>query len=227
MGRGIGRPTPALGVALVALFVALGSSVYAASGGIDGHSVKPKSLPGNRLVPGSLAANRLAPGTIPGSRLAPQSVTGSQVAAATLGQVPNATHADRADSARDAGQALYALGAGDAASVDGHIAGCRPGTRAFAGACWEEGFSEAAVEAPEAAAACAKRGGELPSSLALVAFASQPGIGIALEGEWTMEVEEVSGPNQYDVVIVSPPATIHWSLPDKPKKYRCVLPLLS
>jgi hypothetical protein len=171
-------------VAVTALFVALGGSVYAASG-IDGRSIRPKSLPGNRIVPGSVAADRLKAGTLPGNRLAPQSVTGAQVDAATLGQVPSAVHADRADSAREAGKALYAVSAGDAGSVNGHVAACLAGTRAFAGDCWQAGFSEAAVTAAEAAVGCADAGGELPSALTLVAFAKQPGIGIATDGEWT------------------------------------------
>ena len=224
MGRGSGRPSPAMVVALVALFVALGGSVYAASG-IDGHSIRPKSLPGNRLLPGSVAADRLKPG-IPGSRLAPQSVTGAQIDAATVGQVPSAARAERAESAREAGKALYAAGAGDAASVNGHVAGCRAGTRAFAGACWQLDFSEAALTAAAAAAGCANEGGELPSALTLAAFEKQPGIGIATEGEWTKDLEEVSGPDLFDVVIVSPPATIEWEVPTNTKKYRCVLPLL-
>lgn len=212
-------------VAVAALFVALGGSVYAASG-IDGRTIRPKSIPGNRLVPGSLAADRLKPGTIPGDRLAPESVTGRQVDARTLGQVPSAVHADQAGSARDANRALFAQSAGDAGSVNGHVATCPASTRSFAGACWQLVFSEATASAPAAAAACASQGGELPSALALVAFSKQPGIGIATEGEWTSEVEEVSGPDLYDVVIVTPPATINWAVPTKLKNYRCVLPLL-
>ena len=57
-------------VACLALIVALGGSVYAAAK-IDGHSVKPKSLPGNRLERASLPGNRLQPGTLRGGRIAP------------------------------------------------------------------------------------------------------------------------------------------------------------
>jgi hypothetical protein len=226
MVRGGRRLTPAMVIAVIALFVALGGSVYAASA-IDGHSVKPKSLPGNRLVPGSVAANRLKAGTLPGNRLAPQSVTGAQVDAATLGQVPNAVHADRADSAREAGRALYASGAGDAGSVNGHVAGCLGGTRAFAGACWQAGFSEAAVTAVEAATGCADQGGELPSALMLAAFAKQPGVGIATEGEWTTNITEVSKPDGYAVAFVSGSGQIDRAVATELKKYRCVLPLLA
>jgi hypothetical protein len=224
MVRGGRRPAPALVVAVIALFVALGGSVYAASG-IDGHSIRPKSLPGNRLVPGSVTANRLA-GSLPGGRLAPQSVTGAQVDAATLGQVPSAVQADRADSAREAGKALYASSAGDAARVNGHLAGCLTGTRAFAGACWQTGFSATAATAAEAALGCAGQGGELPSALTLVAFAKQPGIGIATDGEWTQNVVTAAGPDLYSVVIVTNTGQIDRSPASEPKKYRCVLPLL-
>lgn len=225
MVRGGRRPTPAMVVAVIALFIALGGSVYAASG-IDGHSIRPKSLPGNRLVPGSVAANRLQAGTLPGDRLAPQSVTGTQVDAATLGQVPSAVHADRADSAREAGKALYASGAGDAASVNGRVAGCPAGTRAFAGACWQVGFSAAAVTAAEAAAGCANAGGELPSALTLAAFAKQEGIGIATDGEWTQDIPGFTGPNVYEVIFVSPGPVVDATFSTNTKKYRCVLPLL-
>ncbi len=58
MLKGLGRRTPALVIAGVALFAALGGTVYAAAR-IDGHSIKPKSMPGNRLALGSVPANRL------------------------------------------------------------------------------------------------------------------------------------------------------------------------
>jgi hypothetical protein len=153
-------------------------------------------------------------------------VTGAQVDAATLGQVPSAVRADRADSAREAGKALYAAGAGDAASVNGHVAGCLAGTRAFAGACWQTGFSETAVTAVEAATGCADAGAELPPALGLVAFAKQPGIGIATDGEWTPNIATVSGPDVYSVVFVTDAGQIDRAPAMELKKYRCVLPLL-
>jgi len=225
MGRGIRRQGPALVVAIAALVAALGGSVYAATK-IDGHSVKVGSLPGNRLVSRSLPANRLAPGTIPANRLAPGSLTGKQVDAATLGQVPSAVHADQADSAREAGNARFATAAGNAASVNGHVAGCAPGTRAFAGACWEVSFSQASATAPMAARACAERGGELPDALALLVFAQQPGIGIAAEGEWSGDVSTFAGPNVYGVTTVTPAGKIDSAPQTDDLNYRCVYPVL-
>jgi hypothetical protein len=227
MARGLRRQGPALVVACVALFAALGGTVYAAKGKIDGKTIKVKSLPGNRLAPGSLPGNRLQPGALTGSALAPGSVTGIQVDASTLGQVPSAVHADTAESARDAQTALNAVNAVDATRVNGHSAGCTPPARFFAGACWQAGSSEAAVSAPAAALACATQGGELPGALALAAFSQQPGIALAAGDEWTGDIPSVSGSDLYAVVTVSASAAISSALSTAAKKYRCVIPLVS
>lgn len=177
-------------------------------------------------MPRSLPANRLAPGTIPADRLAPGSLTGKQVDAATLGQVPSAAHADRADSAREAGSARFAAAADNAVSVNGHVAGCQPGTRAFAGACWETSFSPATATAPLAALVCAERGGELPDPLALLALAQQPGIAIAAEGEWTSDISTLVGTNSYAVTTILAGGDVDKALSTEAKRYRCVFPIL-
>ena len=65
MRQGIWRNSPALIVAAIALFVALGGSVYAAKKAkINGKAIRAKSIPGNRLKPRSIAANRLKPGVL-------------------------------------------------------------------------------------------------------------------------------------------------------------------
>jgi hypothetical protein len=225
MSRCLSR-SPALVVASIALFAALGGTVYAAKK-IDGRSIKVKSLPGNRLAPGSVPGNRLKPGAIPGNRLAPASITGNQIDAATLGQVPSAVHADNADSARDAETALHAVSAIDATRVNGHSAGCGVTTRFFAGACWQTGSSNAAVTAPAAAISCATQGGELPSALALAAFSQQPGIGLAAGDEWTGDIASYTALNAYSVATVSSSAEVGSSVSSATKKYRCVIPLVS
>jgi hypothetical protein len=226
MIRALRRPSPALVVASIALFAALAGSVYAA-GRISGRSIAVRSLPGNRLVPGSVPANRLRPGAIPGSVLAPGSITGVQVDVRTLGQVPSAIHADTADSAERAARAEQAQNAVDAETVNGHSAGCRQGTRPFAGACWQTASSEAAVTATAAAASCATQGGELPEALALAAFSQQPGIALAAGDEWSSSVMNVSGPDLYAVVTVSVSAVVSSAGSTATRKYRCVIPLLS
>lgn len=225
MSRGFRRPGPALVVASVALFLALGGAVYAAER-IDGKAIKLRSLPGNRLVPNSVSGDRLKAATIQGSRLAPKSITGTQVDAATLGQVPNAVHADNADSAHDAETALNAVNAVTAEAVGGHRAGCKGGTRPFAGACWQTASSEAAATATAAAESCAAEGGELPEALVLAAFSEQPQIELAEGDEWTSDIPTISGSDVYGVVTVSGSANINFAPSTGEHKYRCVIPLV-
>jgi hypothetical protein len=225
MFRGARRQAPALIVASIALIAALTGSVYAA-GRINGHSIKPKSLPGNRLAPGSVPGNRLKPGALPGDRLAPGSITGIQIDAATLGQVPSAAHADSADSARDAGTALNAANAENARTVNGYEAGCKSETRRFAGACWQVTSGETALNAPDAAVACASQGGELPDALSLAAFSQQPGITLASGDEWSGDIPVVTSDDLYAVVAVSSAGEIKSALSTATKKFRCVIPLL-
>jgi hypothetical protein len=227
MLRGLRRHSAALPIACAALFVALGGSVWAATR-IDGHSIRAGSLPGNRLVPGSLPGNRLRVGAIPASRLfAPGSITGTQVDAATLGQVPSAVRADSADKAQQAARALHADSASNAERLNGHSAGCEAGLRPFAGACWQLEHSATALEAPEAAAACAEVGGELPAALTLAAFAAEPGVALAVGDEWTGDLTNFSGLNKYGVMIVSAEGKIDMVVPTATKKFRCVIPLVS
>lgn len=222
MFRGLRRQSPALPIACVALFVALGGSVYAASK-IDGRQVRVASLPGDRLVPRSVPGNRLRPGELPGNRLAPGSVTGLQIDAASLAEVPSAS---RADSARRAATALNAENAENAERLNGHSAGCGGGTRAFAGACWQLEHSKAALAAPAAAVTCATQGGELPGALELAAFSQQAGITLAVGDEWSGDIVSYTGIDAYSVATVSAAAKIDSALPTDTRKFRCVLPLV-
>lgn len=239
MRQGMRGGWAALAVAGLALFVALGGSVYAATRGkIEGRVVKVKSLPGNRLKLRSVPGNRLKPHSIPASGLTPGALgevllatplTGAEINETTLGQVPRATHAETADyatSAGDAQTALHAVDAIDAQRVNGHSAGCLPSTLAFAGACWQASPSEAAATAPQAAIECAKQGGTLPDALELAAFALQPGINLDPGDEWSGDIPVVSGENVYAVVTVSAAGVIDSNLSTATHKYRCVIPLV-
>jgi hypothetical protein len=70
-------------IACLALFVALGGSVYAA-GKISGKQIKKGSLPGNRIKPKTIAANRIKPKALTGSQVKPQSLTAKQINQKTL-----------------------------------------------------------------------------------------------------------------------------------------------
>jgi hypothetical protein len=229
MRQGIGRPSPALVIATIALFVALGGTVYAA-GKISGRAIKVKSLPGNRLKPRSVPANRLAPGALHGVVNPNALITGAEINELTLGQVPEAAHAETAGSAQSAVEAetaQNAVNAVNASTVNGHSAGCLPGTQPFAGACWQSSAAGTAVTAPAAAASCAAQGGTLPEALQLAAFSQQPGVTLAAGDEWSSDVTNVSGTNLYGVVTVSASGVVDVVVSTNTKKFRCVIPLLT
>lgn len=235
MRQGIWRHSPALVVSVLALFVALGGSVYAAKKArINGQSIRAKSIPGNRLKPRSIAADRLKPGVLRGDSAATGPLTGADINELTLGQVPDATHAETADSAQsavDAQTALNAVNAVDAKTVNGHSVGCLPGTRAFAGACWESS-SSSAVNAPTAARKCAARGGTLPEALQLAAFGEEDGVNLDPGDEWSSDIVSFTFEDVYAVAIVSPDSKIGSGLFNskgtmETHSYRCVIPLLT
>jgi hypothetical protein len=222
------RPSPALVVSLIALFVALGGTVYAAAGKIDGKTVKTKSLPGNRLKPGSVPGNRLKANVLQGYVRAP--ITGKEIDEKTIGTVASADYAETAGKAQNADFAqtsLNAVNAVDASTVNGHSAGCQAGTRFFAGACWQSSSSENSVTAPEAALACASLGAELPEALQLAAFALQEGVVLDAGDEWSSDITNVSGPNTYDVVTTSDSGDINAPISTSHHHYRCVIPLVT
>jgi hypothetical protein len=211
-------------VACLALFVALGGTVLAATK-IDGRTIKVKSLPGNRLKVGSLPGNRLSPGTIPGNRLASKSITGAQIDIATLGQVPTADHATSADTARRAESATAADHAADATKINGRSVGCDEGQREFAGACWDIQVSRTAVGLLDAASQCAAEGGELPRAIALHVFIQQPGVQIGAVGEWTNEAT-ASDPASFGALVLEADGILKGVLAASARQYRCVTPLL-
>jgi hypothetical protein len=212
-------------IACLALFVALGGTVLAATK-IDGRTIRVKSLPGNRITVGSLPGNRLQQGTIPGSRLAPGSVKAKQIDVGSLGPVPSATHADAADTARRAQTAIAAEHAADASTVNGRRVGCRAGTREFAGACWDVNPSTAALTAPEAVAACAARGGELPEGLDLMEFDALPDVQLGVGGEWLRQIF-FSSETSYGVFVLMNDGHFVPEGPTAQHQFRCVTPLLN
>jgi len=231
MGQGKRLPSPALVVSTLALFVALGGTVYAAQK-LNGRAIKVKSLPGNRLKLGSVPANRLKPGTLGAAGLAQPGgpITGAEIDELSLGQVPEAAHAETAEFAQAAGEAqtaLNAVNAVNASTVNGHSAGCLPGTQQFAGACWQSLASETALSAPAAATSCAAQGGALPEALQLAAFSQQPGVTLANGNEWSSDIPVVSAPGLYGVVTVAASGEVASDGATNTHKFRCVIPLLT
>src|SRR4051794_9197650 len=85
------RPSPALVISMLALFVALGGSAYAAT------KIGTKNIKNNAIT-----ASKIKKNAVTTAKIKNGAVTGAKVNAATLGTVPNATHASTADSASKA-----------------------------------------------------------------------------------------------------------------------------
>jgi hypothetical protein len=85
------RPSPALVISVIALFVALGGTGYAASQ-ISGKSLKNSSVAGKKLK------NQ----TITGAKVKHDSLTGTEIQESTLGTVPSASSATSAANASNA-----------------------------------------------------------------------------------------------------------------------------
>src|SRR5690348_15207995 len=97
-------PSPAMVVALIALFVALGGTGYAVSAlpkdsvgspQLRDRGVKEADLGNKAVVTGKLAdqavtREKLTPGAVSGDRVAPDSLGGAQIDESTLGRVPSA-----------------------------------------------------------------------------------------------------------------------------------------
>lgn len=82
------RPSPALVIAMIALFVALGGTGYAAS-----------QLNGKSLKNGSVTGKKLKNKTITGAKVKPDTLTGQQIKESSLGTVPSAANATNAVNA--------------------------------------------------------------------------------------------------------------------------------
>jgi len=70
-------------IACLALFVALGGTVYAA-GKISGKQIRASSLPGNRIKPRTITGNRVKAKTLTGRQIKKHSLTGREINQGTL-----------------------------------------------------------------------------------------------------------------------------------------------
>src|ERR1700742_5292594 len=106
----IGRPSPAMVVAIVALIAALSGSAYAALGK---NSVGTRQLKAKSVTSGKIANN-----AVTSAKVAQNSLTGADINLAALGTVPSATSA---------------ASAGNSNTVGGHAAVCPGGTTLIRG----------------------------------------------------------------------------------------------
>jgi hypothetical protein len=121
MERYLGRLSPSLVISLVALFVALGGTTYAATS-LPKNSVGPKQLKKNAVT-----AAKIKNGAVTAAKINPTGLT-----------VPSARHATTADTATDAGHAATAGTASPSGGAGGVLAGSYPNPSFAEPEAWHE-----------------------------------------------------------------------------------------
>jgi len=158
MRQRIGRPSPALVIAMVALITSLTGSAWAAFGDqafrrnkkprIAKNSVGTRQLKAKAVRTGKIARN-----AVNSAKVKNNSLTGADINVNKIGVVPSAisaAHASNADT----------LGAN-------HGAACPPGSTLIRGLCFDLALNPAVGGVKSAATACAAKGGYLPTPMEL------------------------------------------------------------
>jgi hypothetical protein len=107
------RPSPALVISLIALFVALGGTGYAAL------KLPKNSVGSKQLKKNAVTSSKIKAGAITGAKVKNGSLTGADIQLGALGTVPSATNAANATNAGHASSADNATHAGNADTVGG------------------------------------------------------------------------------------------------------------
>ena len=105
------RPSPALVISLIALFVSIGGVGYAASK-IGTNDLKNGAVTSKKLHRNAVKRPKIKGNAVNGAKVEDDSLTGDDIQESTLGQVPSAKTADSATSADDA-QTLDGMKSGD------------------------------------------------------------------------------------------------------------------
>jgi hypothetical protein len=202
----IGRPSPAMVIAVVALVCALTGTAWAALGK---NSVGSRQLKSKAVTTGKIANN-----AINGSKVANGSLSGEDINVAALGPVPKATSAD---SAANAG------------TVGGHAASCPGGTILIRGVCFDAQAGPVVSDQNAAADACAAKGGWLPSPMDLYSTRGvlNLGTGSGADHQFTNAVyaDPTSGTN-YSTVVVDGSGKIIQQATSAPGRYTCAYTLV-
>lgn len=205
MKVGIGRPSPAMVVALIALIAALSGSAYAA---IARNSVGTRQLKASSVTTGKIANN-----AINGAKVADGSLTGTDINLGALGTVPSATSAQSA---------------GNADTVDGHSVSCPAGTILIRGICFDSTSNPEAPTLQAATEGCAARGGWLPTPMELYSIRSivNLGTGIGVNHQYTDTYYNGPGTSAYRTIVIDGTGALKELEPNQPSRYVCAYPLV-
>jgi hypothetical protein len=201
----IGRPSPALAVALLALVLALSGTAYAALGK---NSVGTRQLKAQAVATGKIANN-----AVNGAKVANGSLSGEDINLGALGTVPNASVAASAENAN---------------TVSGHAAACPANTTLIRGLCFDSAAGPEVANVKAAADACAAKGGYLPTPLELYSVRSviNLGTGTGTSYQFTDTYYANTSGSNYRTVVVDGTGSITEKEVTAPGHYVCVYPLV-
>jgi hypothetical protein len=203
--RRVGKPSPAMVVAIIALICALSGSAWAA---IGKNSVGSRQLKASAVTTGKLANN-----AVTGPKVADGSLTGADINLAALGTVPSAASAEAAANAN---------------TVGGHAASCPPGTTLIRGLCFDSTSSGPAPSLQAAAEACAARGGYLPTPMELYSTRGvlNLGSGIGADHQYTDTIYSNTSGGNYRTIVIDGTGALTEQAPSSASRYICVYPLV-
>ncbi len=201
----ISRPSPAMVVALIALFAALSGSAYAALGK---NSVGSRQLKAQAVTTGKLANN-----AVNGAKVTNGSLTGTDINLSALGTVPTATDAAHA---------------GNADTVAGHGASCPAGTTLIRGVCFDTASNPVVGSVEAAADGCAAKGGYLPSPLELYSTRGvlNLGTGVGSDQQFSDSIYANTAGGNYKTITVDGAGTLEEQGIKTPAEYVCAYPLV-
>ena len=203
----VGRPSPAMVVALIALVCALTGTAWAASG-LAKNSVGTRQLKTKAVTTGKIASN-----AVNSTKVANNSLSGADINLSALGTVPNATNA---------------VSAGNAGTVGGHSAACPPGTVLIRGLCFDSSANPQVPNLKAAADACAAKGGYLPTPMALYSIRSvvNLGTGTGTDHQFTDSFYANDTGGAYYTVVIDGSGALTQQEVTSPGHYVCAYPLI-
>ncbi len=201
----IGRPSPAMVVAIIALICALTGTAYAALGK---NSVGTRQLKSKSVTTGKIADN-----AVNAAKVANGSLTGADINIGALGTVPSATSA---------------ASAGNANTVGGHSASCPGATTLIRGVCFDSSPGPQVPTLKAAADACAAKGGYLPTPLELYSVRGviNLGTGIGNDHQFTDSYYANTAGANYRTVVVDGSGAVTEQSVESPGHYVCAYALV-
>lgn len=158
------RPSPALVLAIIALIASLAGTAWAA--GLGKNSIGSKQLKSKAVTTGKIANS-----AVTGAKVRPGSLTGLDINLSKLGTVPEATNAQQA---------------GNANTVGGHAAVCPGGTTLIRGTCFDLALNPTVSGVKAASAACAAKGGYLPTTMELYSIRTVINLGTGIAPDYAV-----------------------------------------